>query len=132
MGVELTANLPPEEPQVDHGPPGTALLREAHRLRSAYEDYRHHLSTASFTGTDEAKTVTATVSGSLRLTGLRIQKRLLTTVGYEAVGQRITDAVRSANAAAAASVGPQQEKLLGTLGLTADVMQQFDSAFDKP
>lgn len=123
-------NLPPEETQIDHGPPGAALLREAHRLRSAFEDYRHHLSTASFTGTDEAKTVKATVSGSLRLTGLRIEKHLLGRVGAEAVGERITEALRNANAAATGAVGAEQEKALEALGLTAEVVKQFDSVLE--
>jgi len=126
----LTANLHPEIPQIVDGQPGAALLREAQRLRSAWDDHRHHQRTASFTGTDEDKTVEATVNGNLQLTGLRIEDGLL-RLGTEAVGQRINEALRNAGAAATGAVGAEQEKLLAELGFTAEVMKQFDSVIDK-
>lgn len=128
-GVELTANLFPDIPRINEGEPGAALLREAHRLRSAFEGYRDHLNTVSFTGTDEANTVTATVTGDRRLTALDIEDGLL-RLGANAVAQRITEALQNAHATATGAIGAEQEKLLETLGLTAEIMQQFDSALD--
>lgn len=127
----MTANLSPEIPQMDGDEPGAALLRAADRLRSAFEGHRDHLNSASFTGTDEANSVEVTVTGNRRLTALLIQEGLLRRLGTEAVGQRITEALQNAHAAATDAIGAEQEKLLETLGLTTELMQQFDSALEK-
>ena len=125
----MTVNLHPEIPPIVDGQPGAALLREAQRLRSAWDDYRHRSRTASFTSTDHDETVEATVNGDLQLTGLRIEDGLL-RLGTEAVGERINEALQNARAAAAGAAGTEQEELLEALGLTAEVMKQFDSAME--
>jgi DNA-binding protein YbaB len=99
-GITLTANLHPDIPEIVDGEPGAALLREAQRLRSAWDGYRNQLATATFTGTDEGGSVEATVNGNLQLTGLRIEDGLLRH-GVEAVGQRINEALQKAVTVAA-------------------------------
>lgn len=123
----MTLNVPPAIPEIVDGEPGAALLREAQRLRSAWDDYRHQLRTASFTGADAAETVEATVNGYRQLTGLRIEDGLL-RLGADAVGERINEAMHRAGFAAAAAAGAGQERLLRTLGLTVELMTKFDAA----
>lgn len=69
------------------------------------------------------------MNGDLQLTGLRIEDGLL-RLGTEAVGERINEALQNARAAAAGAAGTEQEELLEALGLTAEVMKQFDSAME--
>jgi ESX secretion-associated protein EspL len=122
------ANHHPEEPQIGEGQPGDALLRQADRLQSALDDYQH-LETTFFSGADEAKTVRVTVDGGKRLADLYIEEGLL-RLGSETVQQRLNEALLNANAAATGAVGAEQEKLLETLGLTAEVMEKFDSLIE--
>jgi DNA-binding protein YbaB len=117
---------PEVPPHIAEGQPGAALLREADRLQSALADFQH-VQTALFSATDEADTVQATVDGHGCLTGLHIEDGLL-RLGTETVEQRVNEALENARAAATRAVGAEQEKLLETLGLTDEVMEQIDSA----
>jgi DNA-binding protein YbaB len=110
------------------GQPGAALLRQADRLQSALDDYQH-LETTFFSGADEANTVGVTVDGGKRLADLYIEEGLL-RLGSETVQQRLNEALRNANAAATEALGTEREKLLETLGLTAEVMEKLDSVIE--
>jgi DNA-binding protein YbaB len=122
------ANYHPEEPQIDEGQPGAALLRQVDRLQSALDDYQHP-ETTLFSGADEAKTVGVTVDKGKRLTELYIEDGLL-RLGTETVEQRLNDALLNANAAATEAAGAEREKLLETLGLTAEVTEKLDSVIE--
>jgi DNA-binding protein YbaB len=117
-------------PHVDQGQPGAALLREADRLASALDDYRHQLNNAPYTGSDEAGTVRATVTANLRITELIIDDSL-PSLGSEVVAQRVTEALLNAQAAANQGRLDQAGSLLGALGLNAEVKQQFDAAVNE-
>jgi DNA-binding protein YbaB len=103
-----------------------ALPPEANRIQSAVDDYQHYLKTAPFKGADEAETVEVTLTGNLQITKLYIEPGLL-RLGVETVEQRVNDAYRNARAAARTAASDEYEKLLQTMGLTAEVMEQLDS-----
>jgi DNA-binding protein YbaB len=121
----LTTN--PENPQTDEGLPGAALVREADRLASALDDYRHHLSNSPYTGSDTANTVEATVTANFRITELIIEDRLL-PLGAEVVAERVLEALVNAQAAATQGRQDRSGELSGALGLNAELKEQFESA----
>ena len=106
--------------------PGTALLREADRLASALDDYRHHVDNSPYTGSDKADTCQVTVTATFRITELVIDERL-PSLGADVVAQRVTEALLNAQAAANRGRAECAANLLGALGLSAELKQQFDS-----
>ena len=95
-------------------PQMTEALRQAQRFQSAIEDQMDQTNTESFTATDEAKTVSATVNGRYWLTGLRVEEGLL-RLGAKTVEQRINEALLNARAAATAAVEAEREQLAASL-----------------
>lgn len=68
------------------------MLQQMRRVQSALEDERHRTDTASYTGTDQAKTVEVTLDWRHWLTGLNIEDGLL-RLGAEEVAQRVNEAL---------------------------------------
>ena len=111
------------DPQLDE------VLRQTGRMQSLMDALAQQLDTESFEGADEAKTVVATLNGRRWLTGLYIQDGLL-RLGTEKVGQRVTEAIRNALAAATADDEAEQERLIesmadivGSLGIAAGLVE---------
>jgi DNA-binding protein YbaB len=89
-------------------------MQQMQRFQSVLEDQLTQLNTGSFTGTDENRTVEATLDGHSTLTGLFIEDGLL-RLGTETVGQRINEAIAHAQAAASANLTAQQQQLYAGL-----------------
>jgi DNA-binding protein YbaB len=89
-------------------------LQQAQRFQSTLEDQIHRTTTESFTGTDEAKTVSVTIDGQQSLTGLHIEEGLL-RLGADTVEQRINEAIQNAVATATGAGEAEQEKMLESL-----------------
>jgi DNA-binding protein YbaB len=102
----------PQNSRTDEGQPGAALLRQADRLASALDDYRHHMNNSPYPGTDEAQTVRATVTANFRITELIIEDGLL-SLGTEVVVRRVTEALLNAQAAAKRGRQDRAETLSG-------------------
>lgn len=113
--------------QTDEGRPGAALLREADRLASALDDYRHHLNNSPYMGCDKGYSAQATVTADFRVTDLVIDESLLSQ-GADIVAQRVTEALLNAQTAANRGRAARADELLGALGLNAELQKQFDSA----
>lgn len=97
---------------------GAGLQQELQRAQSLLDGHLHRLNAESFTGTDEAKTVAATINARQRLTGLYIQEGLK-RLGPETVARRINEAIADARTAMAAANGaPRQlvEQLAESFG----------------
>jgi DNA-binding protein YbaB len=87
------------------------VLRHTQHIGSALDEQLHQLHTRSFNGTDEAKTVTVTLNGRQRLTGLRIEDGLL-RLGAETVARRINEAILNAQADATAAIEADQQRFV--------------------
>jgi DNA-binding protein YbaB len=105
-------------------PQAAEALRQVQRFTSALEDQMHRPEAESFTGTDEAKTVEVTLNGRRCLTGLRIDDSL-PQLGAETVEQRINEAVRNAQAAAAATIAAGNERFIAGLVDIAGSLQKM-------
>lgn len=114
------------KPQTYDGRPGAALLAEADRLASALDDYRHQVDNSPYTGSDKTDTCRATVTANFRITDLIIEESL-PSLGSDVVAQRVTEALLNAQAAANRGRADRAAKLLGALGLDAELQEQFDS-----
>jgi DNA-binding protein YbaB len=97
-----------------HVPDMNAALHQAQLAQSSLEDFVHGLNTGTFTGADDSRTVEVTLNGRQWLTDLYIEDGLL-RLGAEAVGARLNEAVRDAQAAATAGVEAQHERLIAKL-----------------
>jgi DNA-binding protein YbaB len=93
----------------DYSSPMDEVLRHTQRMQSAMDDQLHAIATRSFKATDEAKTVSVTVDGRQRLTGLFLADGLL-RLGTETVAQRINEAMANAQAAAATADHADQQR----------------------
>lgn len=98
------------------------ILQQVGRFSSALTEQMHRTNTSTFTATDAANSVEATVNGRSWLTGLHIEEGLL-RLGAEVVAQRVNEAVRNAEAAATASVEAEQEQLMAVLSDIAGDLQ---------
>jgi DNA-binding protein YbaB len=112
-------------------PPGThpqvtETMQLLEQFSSALSDQIQQVSTASFTGTDEDKTVEVTVDGARWLTGLHVEDGLL-RLGAEAVGARINEALQNAQAAASESIRAKHAQLYSNL---AGITQSMKSGLD--
>jgi DNA-binding protein YbaB len=96
-------------------------LRQLQQFSSTVEDQLQRKSNASFTATDEAKTVNVTLDGGRCLTGLYIEDGLL-RLGAETVAQRINEALASAQAASSEALAAQQEQIVRSLVETTDAL----------
>jgi len=105
-------------------PQAAEALRQVRRFASALEDQMHWTKTESFTGTDEADTVEATVDGRHRLTGLHIDDSL-PRLGAKTVEQRVNEAVHNAHAAATAAVAAENDQLMAGLADIAGSLQKM-------
>ncbi|WP_205874295.1 YbaB/EbfC family nucleoid-associated protein [Mycobacterium camsae] len=101
-------------------------LRQMRRIQSALEDEERQANTASFAGTDEAKTVKVTLDWRHWLTDLYIQDGLLKH-GAELVAQRINAALRDAEANAAATLREQDQRLSASL---ADIVSELQKGLN--
>ena len=106
----------PQMPDMD------SVLQQAQLAQSSLEDFKHGMSTGTFTGTDDARTVEVTINGHQWLTDLYIEDGLL-RLGAETVGARLNEAVGNAQTAATAGVEAQHEQLLATLADIAATLQ---------
>lgn len=106
------------DPQLDEA------LRQTRRMESLMDELTRQLDTGSFMGTDEAKTVEATLNGRQWLTGLYIQDGLL-RLGTETVAQRVTEAIRNALAVATAAGEAEQQRLVESM---ADIVGSLSNA----
>lgn len=105
-------------PQVDEA------LRQTGRMESLMDELTRQLDTESFKGTDEAKTVEATLNGRHWLTGLYIEDGLL-RLGTETVAQRVNEAIRNALAVATAAGEAEQQRLVESM---ADIVGSLSNA----
>ncbi|OBI59756.1 YbaB/EbfC family nucleoid-associated protein [Mycobacterium sp. E796] len=99
-------------------------LRQTGRMESLMDELTRRLDTESFRGTDEAKTVAATLNGRRWLTGLYIEDGLL-RLGTETVAQRVNEAIRNALAAATAAGEAEQQRLAESM---ADIVGSLSTA----
>ncbi|CQD17312.1 Nucleoid-associated protein YbaB [Mycobacterium lentiflavum] len=97
------------------------LLRQLKQIQSAVDEQARQLVTESFTGTDEANTVEATLDGRQWLTNLHLQDGLL-RLGIETVTQRINEAIQNAQAVATAAGEVEQERFIESLASIASSM----------
>ena len=105
-----------------HLPDMDAVLQQAQLAQSSLEDFKHGMSTGTFTGTDDARTVEVTINGHQWLTDLYIEDGLL-RLGAETVGARLNEAVGNAQAAATAGVEARHEQLVAKLDDVAATLQ---------
>lgn len=105
-----------ENAQVDE------VLRHAQDIQSAMDEQLHQLNTASFRGTDEARTVAATVDGRQRLIDLSIQDGLL-RLGAPTVALRINEAMVNAQAAATAADEADQQRFFDLMDGAAGALK---------
>lgn len=89
-------------------------LQQAQRFQSALEDQINRTARETFTGTDEAKTVTVTLDGDQAVKSVDIQEGLL-RLGADTVEQRINEAIQNAVAAATGAGQAEYEQLLESL-----------------
>jgi DNA-binding protein YbaB len=99
------------------------MLRQLQRFSSTIEDQQHRMETASFTATDEDKTVEVTLDGRNRVTGLFIENGLL-RLGPETVTRRLNEALANAQAEATTANEADQEQLVTSLVGIADELQK--------
>lgn len=104
-------------------PPVAEALRQMRRLQSALLTEQQRMSTASFTGTDIEGTVEVTLDWRHWLTGLRIEDGLL-RLGTEILEQRISDALRDAEATALASAEADQQRLIASVTDIAEELRK--------
>lgn len=105
-------------------PQAAEALRQMQRFTSALDEQMRWTNTETFTGTDEAKTVEATINGRLCLTGLRIDDGL-PRLGAETVERRINEALRHARAAATAGINAENDRLVAGLVSIAGSLQKM-------
>lgn len=112
----MTAGTQPPIPQAvaDAHPQVADALQQLQRIQAALEGTADQTANETFTGTDEDKTVTATITGQHVLTALFIEDGLM-RLGAETVEHRINEALRNASIAATAAVAAQHEELFSTL-----------------
>ena len=89
-------------------------MRQMQLFQSALDDQVRRASTESFTATDETESVEVTINGQRLLTGLDIEDGLL-RLGSDAVGDRINEALRNAQAVAGAALEAENQRLVGSL-----------------
>ncbi|NTY60703.1 YbaB/EbfC family nucleoid-associated protein [Mycolicibacterium sphagni] len=112
-------------------PPGThpqvaETMQFLEKFSSALSDQVQQVSTATFTGTDEDKTVEVTVDGARWLTGLHVEDGLL-RLGADEVSSRINEALQNAQAAASESIREKQAQLYANLaGITQSMKNGLD------
>jgi DNA-binding protein YbaB len=98
----------------DAHPQVADAIAQLQRMQSVLEGVADQTSNEIFTGTDEDKTVKATITGQHALTALYIEDGLM-RLGAETVEHRINEALLNATAAASAAVAAQHEELFSTL-----------------
>ena len=104
-------------------PPHVAqVLALAGRFQSALDGTLNQMNTGSFRGTDEANTVEVTINGHQWLTGVRIDDGLLKEVGAEAVGARVNEALKNAQATASAYNNAAEQQLAAALAAMSQTM----------
>ncbi|BBX98859.1 YbaB/EbfC family nucleoid-associated protein [Mycobacterium lacus] len=106
---------------IEMHPQVAEVLQQMRRVQSALEDERHRTDTASYTGTDQAKTVEVTLDWRHWLTGLNIEDGLL-RLGAEEVAQRVNEALGNARATATAALEAEQQRLIASL---ADIVGEL-------
>lgn len=89
-------------------------LHQLERFNNALNDQIRQATSGTYIGTDQDKTVEVTVDGARWLTGLHIEDGLL-RLGAEEVGERINEALHSAQAQASAAAREQQMQLFASL-----------------
>jgi DNA-binding protein YbaB len=102
---ELAAGAPPQVADA---------LHQLERFNSVLNDQIRQATGGAYVGTDLDKTVEVTVDGARWLTGLHIEDGLL-RLGAEVVGDRINEALHSAQTQASAAAREQQMQLFATL-----------------
>lgn len=100
------------------------VLRGMEQIQSVVEQQAHKLNTESFKGSDEARTVGATLNGYQRLTGLYIEDGLL-RLGIETVAQRVNEAIRNAQAAANAAIEADYERMMESTASITDPLSDM-------
>jgi DNA-binding protein YbaB len=95
-------------------PQVAGALEQLQRMQSVLEGVADQTANEIFTGTDEDKTVSATITGLHVLTNLYIEDGLL-RLGAETVEHRVNEALRNATIAATTAVAAQHEELFATL-----------------
>lgn len=95
-------------------PEVAAALKDVRCLVSIMDDQQHKMDTATFTGTDEARSVHVTLNGHHQLIDVYIHDGLL-QLGGRTVAQRLTEALRNASAAATAALAADQERIDGLI-----------------
>jgi len=98
-------------------------LRQAELFQSALEGQLHAGKEQTYTGTDEAKTVAATVDGRLVLIGLEFEDGLLRQ-DAETVEQHINEALQNAQAAATEATDADHDRLVESLSEIADSLKK--------
>jgi DNA-binding protein YbaB len=88
-----------------------SALHDARLLISVMDDLLHKMGAATFTGTDEHRSVVVTVNGHHQLIDIVMSDGLLRRRGVETVEQRLNEALRNANDAATASLTADQKEI---------------------
>ncbi len=109
-------------PQAQH-PQVTEMLAQLQKFNSTLDDQMRRTTVDTYSGTDEAKTVNATLNGSRCLTGLYLEEGLL-RLGADTVADRINEALLTAQAASDEAITAQQALLFSTLSEIAGSMKQ--------
>lgn len=108
-------------------PQATQVMDEFKKFSDVLEGAMKQQGGGSFAGTDEAETVEVVINGAKVITQLYIEDGLL-RLGAETVEQRINEALRNANAEAAASLdaiaGETFESLSKVLGNLQKVIEE--------
>lgn len=106
----------------DSHPQVADALQQLQRIQAVLEGAADRTANEIFTGTDEDKTVKATVTGQHELTSLYIEDGLM-RLGAQTVEHRINEALRNATIAASAAVAAQHEELFSTLAQATDALK---------
>lgn len=109
-------------------PQAAEALKLLEQFNSVLSDQMHRSKVATFTGTDAAKSVGATLDGRRMLTGLFVEEGLL-RLGAKTVEDRINEALANAQAAAAATIQAQQQQLAASLAHVADCLKNSLGGF---